>query len=207
MISNGIQTPTNTTSYPKVVRPSKHKAGEEFYVVRTPHELTLAQLALGPDHYVSDLIEKVSEYRVYLVQQKIVNITRKVPHDPSLPIWNVATGNCHFAQVKWGDWPMNVAEQAVKAFAISGLDFGAVDVIVDADDVAYVLEVNSAPAMPLLSDGSYNYRLKCLAKGIDYIIANDDKTPISTDQYETWKDVIHPALWAPEEISGAPLET
>lgn len=178
------------------MRPIKHTAGNDFYLVNDPYELVDAINNIDGEWYASEFINKSKEYRVFLVQGKVVNITEKVPHNPGLPIWNVATGNCEFINVKWSDWPLDVAEQAMLAFALSELDFGAVDIIVDTNGIPYVLEVNSAPAMPLLSDGSISYRMKCLAKGIDYIIGTDSKEPLPTTQVTTWKDVVHPAIYS-----------
>lgn len=46
------------------------------------------------------------------------------------------------------DLPADCAEQAVKAIAALGLDFGAVDIVVGKKDaLAYVLEVNTAPGI------------------------------------------------------------
>ena len=43
--------------------------------------------------------------------------------------------------------PDNVKQEALKAVAALELDFGAVDVVVDKEGKAYVLEVNTAPGL------------------------------------------------------------
>lgn len=176
-----------------VVRPPKHTGGSDFHVVSNQEELDQVVGSI-PDCYISKLIDKKAEYRVFLTQGKVINVSQKIPIDPLKPIWNVTTGNCEFITIRWSEWPMDVVEQSMKAFTLSQLDFAAVDVIVGVDDKVYVLEVNSAPALPLLSDGSISYRMKCLAKAIDYIISTDSKAPLPTPYVNSWKDVIHPAI-------------
>ena len=196
--SNNVRVPPSGV-FPMVVRPLKHTCGKHFYVAHNEVELVSITSNLGTEWYASELIDKSAEYRVFCVQGRVVNVSQKIPHDPSKPIWNVATGNCEFVNVKWGDWPIGIVYEALKAFWVSGLDFGAVDVIVDTEGTPYVLEVNSAPALPLLSDGSISYRTKCLAAGINYIIETDIKNGVLIPaSIESWKDIIHPALLSGE---------
>ena len=70
---------------------------------------------------------------------------------------------------------------------MSGLDFGGVDVMVDADGKAYVLEINSAPSL------TSPYRQECMAKCFDYIVENG-KGMIGVKDDEDWKDFVHPAV-------------
>ena len=68
------------------------------------------------------------------------------------------------------------------------LDFGAVDVMVDADGRPYVLEINSAPSQ------TSPYRQECMAKAFDYIVRNG-KEPIPViAERGGYKRFIHPAL-------------
>ncbi len=61
------------------------------------------------------------------------------------PIWNLSTGFTY--RVVNGLRPVGVIPQAKAAVKALGLHFGAVDVITDIDDTAYVLEVNTAPGL------------------------------------------------------------
>lgn len=142
--------------------------------------------------YASELINKVAEYRVYVVSGKVATVARKTPDDPSAVAWNVAQGG-RFDVVNWGDWPMEVCRVAIEGFNQSELDFGGVDVMVDEEGRAYLIEINSAPSLPLLSDGSISYRQKCMAKTFMYI-RDHGKDRLTNESYGSWRDVIHPAI-------------
>ncbi len=142
--------------------------------------------------YASDLIDKSAEYRVYVVNGKVATVAEKTPDDPSAVAWNVAQGG-RFDVVRWGDWPLEVCRVAIESFKLSGLDFGGVDVMVDREGRAYMIEINSAPSLPLLSCGGVSYRQKCMAKCFAYIAEHGNDLLEST-AYSNWRDVIHPAI-------------
>lgn len=178
-----------------IVRPKTHAQGRNLKVISTLEELLQVtnEPAFRSGWYASELIDKVAEYRVYVIQGRVATIAEKTPADPSAIAWNVAQGG-RFDVLPRGRWPMNVVEVAVKSWALSGLDFGGVDVIVDRDGKAYQIEINSAPSLPLLSDGSISYRQKCMATVFNYIRQRMDKTVIPIEEYSGWRSVIHPAL-------------
>ena len=72
------------------------------------------------------------------------------------------------------------------AAKVSGCDFCGVDVMVDADGKAYVLEVNSAPSQ------TSEYRQGCVAKAFDYIVQNG-KTPITDPARHAWMEGRYPS--------------
>ncbi len=181
----------------------KYEDGEEFggaYVLRPRHHAQGRWLSSGTaelvscdadrssylDGYVSRLINKVAEYRVAVIQNRVAWVARKTPGNPDDVAWNVAQGG-RFDNVRWGEWPMQVIAEALKAARCSGTDFCGVDVMVDAGGAAFVLEVNSAPS--LTSD----YRQSCFAKCFDWIVTNGKQAFAETSP-DTWRDVIHPAL-------------
>jgi hypothetical protein len=179
--------------YPAIVRPSKHSQGKNLWVVNSTTELIPFLWDLGNDMYVSELIDKAAEYRVYVVQGKVVSVAEKTPGNPTQVAWNVNQGG-RFDVVRFGNWPLNVCSVALKAMSLTDLDFGGVDVMVDREGRAYLIEINSAPSLPFLSDGSISYRQKCMAKAFLYIYNNGkDKLP-HTDG-PSWKDYIHPAIY------------
>lgn len=175
-----------------VVRPSRHKQGKDLYVCEEYSDIFGVIQNLGDDYYISRLIDKVKEYRVVVFDDRILYIYEKVPSNPEDVAWNHAQGSTS-ENIRWGSWPLLVANKALRAMALSGLDFGAVDIIVDRDGNAYVLEVNTAP------ETTSPYRQTCIAKALKYRI--DIGFP-STFLYAfcedienlTWKDYIHPAL-------------
>lgn len=139
------------------------------------------------DGYVSRLIKKVAEYRVFVCQGRVVWVAKKTPGNPDAVAWNVAQGG-HFDNVRWGDWPMLVVQAAILAAIRSGTDFCGVDVMADAKGHPYVLEVNSAPSQ------TSPYRQQCVAKAFDYIVAHKSKEVIPCERFKKWRDVAHPAI-------------
>lgn len=171
-----------------VLRPSRHAQGRNL-VSGTDYDICSA-LEHGSTYtggYVSRLIDKVAEYRVYIVQGRVVGVGNKTPADPTAIAWNMAQGGS-FANVRWGEWPLAVVQEALKAVTLSGLDFAGVDVMVDAEGKVYVLELNSAPSLGPYMQG-------CFAKAFDYIIANG-KDALPYQGTPSWKLYIHPAIWS-----------
>lgn len=167
-----------------VARPAAHAQGRQL------NYGPAATLQVFPGGYVSRLVNKVAEYRVFVAQNRAVWMAKKTPGNPDQVAWNVAQGG-RFDNVRWGDWPKLVVQASLAAAKVSGTDFCGVDVMVDAEGRPYVLEVNSAPSQ------TSPYRQECVAKVFDYIVLNGkehfDDVPDSPRR--TWKSYIHPALW------------
>lgn len=184
-----------------VLRPAQHAQGRNLFTYtltegdRDPgdeyYSLINKAGELGP-HYVSELIDKEHEYRVFVCQNRAVWVAKKTPGNPDDVAWNVAQGG-RFDNVRWGEWPMAVVVEAMKAANVSGTDFCGVDVMVDAEGNPYVLEVNSAPSQ------TSPYRQQCVAKAFDYIVNNGKQHFPDVDNVRGWRDVIHPALVPDEE--------
>lgn len=175
--------------FPCIFRPKTHSQGNDLYFCENMADVFTLIGQFGDDFYISEYIPKIAEYRVMMVQGRIVSIVQKVPVNIGDIAWNVHQG-ATFHNVRWSDWDMDVCYASSLAFSYSGLDFGGVDVIVNEKGNPYVLEVNSAPS--LLND----YKPTCFAKAFDYIIDNEDKSfiPKVDDEKETWKHYIHPAI-------------
>lgn len=172
-----------------VMRPLRHAQGRNL-VSGTNADIVTAfnRNAQYHDGYVSQLINKVAEYRVFVCQGRAVWVARKTPGNPNQVAWNVAQGG-RFDNVAWGDWPLRVVKEAIKAHLISGLDFSGVDVMVDGEGVPYILELNSAPSQ------TSPYRQSCVAKAFDYIIANNSKATIPLrEERGAWRKWAHPSL-------------
>lgn len=170
---------------PLIARPVNHAQGRNLFV--GGYADAVRQAVEWGGGYVSELINKVAEYRVYVIQGRVACVASKTPADPSAVAWNVAQGG-RFDNVKWGSWPMAAISEALKAAKVGGLDFCGVDVMMDAEGKAYVLEVNSAPSL------TSAYRQQCFAKCFGYII-NNGKGQLAVANVNNWKDVIHPAIW------------
>lgn len=172
---------------PLIVRPRTHAQGRHVYLTSNMEEFQRAINRCGEGWYASEYIAKVAEYRVTFVQGRVVWVAQKTPGDPNAVAWNVARGG-RFDNVRWDAWPLRAIRVAREAFVLSGLDFGAVDVMVDAEGKPYVLEINSAPSQ------TSPYRQECMAKAFDYIVRNG-KEPIPViAERGGYRKFIHPAL-------------
>lgn len=105
-------------------------------------------------------IKKVDEYRIHVVGDKIVIVQRKarrkdVPDDKVN--WRVRNHHNGFIFARSDvNPPAAVLDAATRAIQALGLDFGAVDIVWNADKgAAYVLEVNTAPGLEGSSINDY----------------------------------------------------
>lgn len=169
-----------------VLRRPKHAQGKDLWHGDGAYIRKMIVNHNVQDGYVGRLINKVAEYRVYVIQGRVACVAKKTPANPQDVAWNVARGGS-FDNVKWGEWPMAAVAASVAAAELSGTDFCGVDVMVDGDGKAYVLEVNSAPSL------TSPYRQQCFMKCFDYIIAKKSTAKIEIERFKNWKDVIHPA--------------
>lgn len=175
-------------NYPVILRRKTHAQGRNLHLCNNYEDLCLAADKYGEgNYYFSEFINKVEEYRVFVVQGRVACVAKKTPANPNEIAWNVAKGG-RFDNVNWGDWPLKAVKKSIEAFNLSGLDFGGVDVMIDADNNAYIIEINSAPSL------TSPYRQQCMAKTFDYIIENGKKKIPLINQLGGWKKFIHPAI-------------
>lgn len=175
-----------------VMRPRTHSQGRQLYVCRTYNEMHDAFHALGNPtdaYYISSLIPKVAEYRVFCMLNRAVWVARKTPGNPDDVAWNVARGG-RFDNVRWDEWPKAVIIAALQAAAVSGTEFCGVDVMVDAEGLPYVLEVNSAPSQ------TSPYRQQCVARAFAYHYTQGwNRFPdVEDGPRRTYRSYIHPSL-------------
>lgn len=180
-------------SSPVIVRPSRHAQGKQLDYCTTLPTLVLA-CEKYQEYYISEFIPKVAEYRVFVVGGRVACVAKKTPANPEAIAWNVAQGG-RFDNVEWNDWPISAVETAVKAFNLTKLDFGGVDVMVDKNKKAYVLEINSAPSL------TSEYRQTCMAKCLGYL-AEHGKERIATKKLDKnrYRGYIHPAISEKAEV-------
>lgn len=175
-----------------VVRPHFHSQGRDILLVHKDHEDLKDRLLYAecniPNHYVTEIVNKKEEYRVYVVQGRAVCVAKKQPYNSSDFAWNVAQGGS-FENVRWSDWPLKAVKIAIKATNFMALDFGGVDIIIDQNDKPFILEINSAPSL------TSAYRQACFSKAFDYMIETENTGIIPlVDRLSNWKKFIHPAL-------------
>ena len=170
---------------PVVVRPTTHSQGRNLLVTTSP-------LAAGEfferhgEGYISEYIPKVREVRTFVANGRVVWVAEKTPGNPDDIAWNVARGG-RFDNVKWSEWPMRAVVAAVDAANVIGVDFAGVDVMLDADNNPYVLELNSAPSQ------TSPYRQLCSAKAFKWMHDHQGET-LPTVTEGGWKEYIHPAI-------------
>lgn len=181
---------------PIVVRKRNHSQGKDLDFCKDRGEIQRACAKYGEgNYYISEFIDKKAEYRVCVVSGRVAWVARKTPADEKAIAWNVAQGG-RFDNVRWDEWPLEAIRVALEAYQLSDLDFGGVDVMVDGNGKAYVLEINSAPSL------TSPYRQECMAKAFDYIVENG-KAQIEPNwrsiegnprQITNYLNAIHPSL-------------
>lgn len=180
-----------------VVRPGNHAQGRQFYLVNTRHQLDKVILKnkgfTDSDFYLSEFMEKKQEFRVYFVDDHVICVAEKIPGDKNAPAWNHALGST-FHNVPWKSWNIAVLRCALNAFNMSGLHYGGVDVIVDTDDRAWCLEINSAASLPMNANGTPSYRQRCFAKAFSHSYING-LGQNTFKRKSDWAEFIHAGVW------------
>jgi glutathione synthase/RimK-type ligase-like ATP-grasp enzyme len=172
-----------------IVRSRTHAQGRGMWVCETPGQLAAAVREAGPGCYINEFIDKTREFRVFVCQGRIVWVAEKTPANPDDVAWNVAKGG-RFDNVRWGDWPLDVIQNALEVWRLTGLHFAGIDMMMDADGVAYCVEANSAPSQ------TSPYRQSCVAKAFDWMQATGvyQRRAFNPVVVRDWKDAIHPAV-------------
>jgi glutathione synthase/RimK-type ligase-like ATP-grasp enzyme len=175
-----------------IVRPMTHERGKNIVLCKTLPELEAAIKKCGGEgnYYISDYIEKTQEFRVFVASGRAFMVFEKQPKDKKAVSWGcVEEGALKY--VKWSEWNEAVVQNAIDAFNLSRLDFGAVDVIVK-DGKAYFLEINTAPEV-------WNYYGECFALVLRHMIEKS-RDRIPTVNNKGWKGLIHPAMTEKAEL-------
>jgi glutathione synthase/RimK-type ligase-like ATP-grasp enzyme len=120
--------------------------GEGIHIARKPTELVNCHL------YVEG-IPKAEEYRIHVLHNKVVDVQEKRAKNGASKDegWNAEIRNHQYGWVfvREGVNPPKAAlQEAIKAVAALGLDFGAVDLAIDKrDKKPKVFEVNTSPGL------------------------------------------------------------
>jgi glutathione synthase/RimK-type ligase-like ATP-grasp enzyme len=173
--------------FPAIVRPQYHSQGKKLWLVNNLAELDDAINRAGEGWYASAYIKKTAEYRIYAAQGRAIAVATKIPRDPNAVAWNQAQGST-FHNVRWNEWPLKAIRVGLEGFKLSGLDFGGVDVMVDAENNAYILEINAAPSL------TSRYRQGQFAKTFDYMLQNGKEALALIEEKGGYKKFIHPAV-------------
>lgn len=202
----------NYASETLILRPNHHHGGSGFHIIdgTLDEKFNKIRTHYSNGSYLSVYIPKVREFRVMVMNSKVLFMIEKIVENKDTYAWNVSLGG-RMVNVRWSEWIPEVAKIAIVASEITGADYAAYDVIVDANGVCYVLEENKSPRV------EEQYWSTCLAKGFDYIIDNniapknyaitsnsDEQYTIMRSRYDLlsiykpdfsdWKYLIHPAI-------------
>lgn len=103
----------------------------------------------GPHELYVEGIPCEREYRLHVVKGMVVSVQRKYLERPHLDDGGFVKNLAHGYVFKTPQRGLNGSRHsaAIKAVECLGLDFGAVDMVIDAEGREYVLEVNTAPAL------------------------------------------------------------
>lgn len=172
-----------------VVRRATHHQGKFLHLCKSFPELVEACRKYPDGYYISEFVDKVEEYRVFFAQGRVVWVAKKTPADEKAVAWNVAKGG-RFDNVRFDDWPLKAIRISREAFMMSGLDFGGVDVMVDKEGNAFVLEINSAPSQ------TSPYRQECTSKAFCHIMQHGKKALDVVQEKGGWRKFVHPAISA-----------
>ena len=168
---------------PCVIRPKRHKAGRRFFVVRETNRILRATRRCGLGWYASRLIDKTREFRVFIVQGRVVAVSERFGASPTEIAWNIARGG-RLINVNRKDWPIAALRASITAMQRLGLGFGAVDVALDQDGTPFVFETNTSPAL------RNKWTIKQIARGLAWTA---DVPPVK-DGARKAKSFAHPAV-------------
>lgn len=173
-------------TYPCLVRGKRHFAAQKFYVCQNLKEVEVALKRSGYQNwYISPIIQKKLEYRVFIFQGHALKVVRRYHEDPTQIAWNIANGG-KSVRLKRESWPIPVVKAAIEAGERLGLGWFAADIIVDAQDKSYVLELNTAPGL------ERDETITALAKTCKW--AGKNPPIVGSAQGEVWSELIHPAV-------------
>lgn len=103
-----------------------------------------------------EYIPKDREYRVHVFNGEVIDVQRKIRDPDREPTnWQVRNHVNGFIFTRGSSdgslyrdtVSLDIKEQAIRAVSSAGLDFGAVDIAVNKEGTAFVLEVNSSPGI------------------------------------------------------------
>ncbi len=136
----------------------KGHSGRGIVIARSPEHLVDAPL------YVQ-YKKKRDEYRVHVMKDEVIDVQRKARRlEVTEPNWEVRNHANGFIYAREDVDPgPQVLDAAIRTIDEMDLDFGAVDIIVNAHEQrAYVLEVNTAPGLEGQTIQSYAEAFKRL---------------------------------------------
>lgn len=168
-----------------LLRPEYHSRSQDMYVCTELSEVVESIQKIQGPYYISKFVQKKNEYRIFIAQNRVVWMIRKHPKSPEDITWGcVEVGN--FEYIGWTEWNQNVVRVGLESMKLSGLDFGAIDIVEDDEGNFYVLEINTAPWLS-------PYYSKCFGKIVKYV-TEKGRDHFPDPENLSWNNVIHPAI-------------
>lgn len=180
-VEKGISTPRAVNpqsldiNYPVIARPRTHAKGRNFITLNNLQDFQRHYNNNNGNWYYSEFVDKVKEYRVHCAHGRILNYLEKPNPGDGQIAWNRAINGEAFTNVNWDSYDSKIALECLKAVEALGLDFGGVDVIVNANGTPYILEVNTSPTL-----NSSEYSMTRYAKYFDWLA----KSPTRREHFE-----------------------
>ena len=152
LLGNGVSTPKvydegsiNDSAFPVIARPANHYKGKHFHIVK---DMQTFKLFLDKGYYFQEIIDKDTEFRLFVFNDRIMEANIKVPNhvNANEMIRNHGHG-WTFNQYPVAGLPQNLKDEVRHAARLSSLTFCAVDCCIDTEGKPYVFEVNSAPSL------------------------------------------------------------
>lgn len=135
-------------TYPYIVRPTYHSQGDQFFLISNKEDLDRCRKEITTNvQYFSPYIDKDREFRVHIMGNAVLFIQEKYREDGKKIVgnWNHTNGYI-FRILRWSEIEPKLAKLAVEALKVSGLFFGAID-IMQKGDKYFLLEINTAPRL------------------------------------------------------------
>ena len=165
LAENGIPVPKlGSDLFPCIGRTKFHTRGENFWFCRNSREVEHARR--NGAIYFSEYINKSDEIRVHIGSGKVILYSIK-EGDKNQVIWNHTIGNFTFRHIPRGRGRSQEAiDLAKKATEIVGLDFCAIDILVNTKDKNLpkylICEINTTPELSELGIKKYSEYFRSL---------------------------------------------
>lgn len=144
-----LSIPTLSEEVPCIGRTATHTQGQGLWFCWRPEQIREVKEE-GADYFIK-YIPTHQEYRVHVINNKVEFFQRKYGRVRRTSAFGGVQGftdDWHKQVIPPEEAPEAVLEHALKAVRTLGLDFGGVDIVEDMEGKAYILEVNTGPALP-----------------------------------------------------------
>lgn len=159
---HGIAVPALSENiFPCIGRTKYHTGGKGFWFCRSSYEVEQAKREGA--YYFSHFYPKTREFRVHIGklegEYKVILYSEKEGDKYGTVIWNHDISNFNYRHIGRGERRLDIIDLAKSALKVTGLDFGAIDILADPLypqlPQAVVCEINTAPSLSPLGIEKY----------------------------------------------------